>query len=182
MTTLGNRVAEYRKLGGLSAQDLADQAGAGLSRSVIANLESGRKADLPSAQVTAIAWALGISPIALLLDLGAADDPAAVDFGDGYTNRELAYWMTGDVLYGVPNEDGFVGMAQLVANRRLTSLRNLYRLNQRLAHLDRQIAHQASDEAKDVFRTEHSWVLEQIADEEQRLKGPVIGEPRGDYF
>ncbi|QPZ39522.1 helix-turn-helix domain-containing protein [Paramicrobacterium chengjingii] len=64
---IGKRLAEYRRLAGLSARELAERAGAGLSRGVIANIESGRKADLTVDQLIAVCAVLGIPPSALAL-------------------------------------------------------------------------------------------------------------------
>ena len=64
---IGKRLAEYRRLAGLSARELAERAGAGLSRGVIANIESGRKADLTVDQLIAVSAVLGIPPSALAL-------------------------------------------------------------------------------------------------------------------
>lgn len=54
----------------MSAAQLADKAGAGLTRSLIANLENGRKADLSVQQLFAIADALGVAASSLV---GAGD-------------------------------------------------------------------------------------------------------------
>lgn len=66
---LGDRLARYRKMAGMSAQDLSDNLGGELSRSVIANIESGRKTDITVDQMLAIAWVLDIPPVALALPL-----------------------------------------------------------------------------------------------------------------
>lgn len=64
---IGKRLAMYRRLAGLSARELAERAGAGLSRGVIANIESGRKGDLTVDQLIAVSAVLGIPPSALAL-------------------------------------------------------------------------------------------------------------------
>lgn len=66
---LGDRLAKYRKLSGLSAQKLADRTGCGLTRGVIANIESGRKKDITVDQLIALSSVLGIPPVALALPL-----------------------------------------------------------------------------------------------------------------
>jgi transcriptional regulator with XRE-family HTH domain len=66
---IGQRIAEYRRLAGLSARDLAEAAGMGLTRGVVANIESGRKSDISVDQLIAIAFVLGIPPVALALPL-----------------------------------------------------------------------------------------------------------------
>lgn len=68
-TTLGKQVQRYRKLAGMSGEALAEAAGEGLTRSVIANLENGRKSDVTVHQLMAISSALHVPPVALLADL-----------------------------------------------------------------------------------------------------------------
>lgn len=69
MDALKSNLARLRRSAGLSAEDLAHAAGNGLTRSVIANLENGRKSDLTVRQLTALCWALGVSPVDLLFDI-----------------------------------------------------------------------------------------------------------------
>lgn len=66
---LGKRLTKYRKLAGLSAQQLSDRVNGEISRSVIANIESGRKTDVTVDQLLALSWALDIPPVALALPL-----------------------------------------------------------------------------------------------------------------
>lgn len=66
---LGERIARYRRLAGISARELAEQAGRGLSRGIIANIESGRKTDITVDQLLAIAIVLGVPPFALALPI-----------------------------------------------------------------------------------------------------------------
>lgn len=66
---IGERIAKYRRLAGLSAQQLSDKIGGMLSRSVIANIENGRKTDLTVDQLIALSWALDVPPVALALPL-----------------------------------------------------------------------------------------------------------------
>lgn len=53
----------------LSADELAQRADHGLTRSIIANLENGRKRDVTTAQLLALAYVLHVSPVDLLFDL-----------------------------------------------------------------------------------------------------------------
>lgn len=69
VTTLGRQVAKYRREAKLSGEELAERAGVGLTRSIIANLENGRKQDVTVRQLLAIALALGVSPADLQFDL-----------------------------------------------------------------------------------------------------------------
>jgi transcriptional regulator with XRE-family HTH domain len=70
----GKRLTKYRKLAGMTAQQLSDALGGELSRSVIANIESGRKSDVTVDQLLALAWALGVPPAILALPV---EDPYA---------------------------------------------------------------------------------------------------------
>ncbi|PPH30518.1 helix-turn-helix domain-containing protein [Rathayibacter sp. AY1F9] len=76
--TIGRTVARYRKLAKLSGEALAIAAGEGLTRSIVANLENGRKRDLTVMQWIAIARVLDVPPSALLVDYETPN--AAPDF------------------------------------------------------------------------------------------------------
>lgn len=65
--TIGQRVAKYRRLQGWSAQKLADESG--LTRSVITNIENGRREDLTVNELLAISVALGMAGIAIMLPI-----------------------------------------------------------------------------------------------------------------
>ena len=66
VNAIGRRIAKYRREREMSAAELAEKAGNGLTRSTIANLENGRKADLTVQQLIAIATALDVSATSLL--------------------------------------------------------------------------------------------------------------------
>ncbi|MDE0545438.1 helix-turn-helix domain-containing protein [Microbacterium sp. C7(2022)] len=78
--TIGERIAKYRKRGGLSAEKLAERAN--LTRSVITNIETGRREDASWREIESIANALGVAPLALVLPIDRPFDPT--DF-DGWT-------------------------------------------------------------------------------------------------
>jgi transcriptional regulator with XRE-family HTH domain len=65
-SSIGLNVAKYRKVAKISAEELAVKAGRGLTRSIIANLENGRKSDLGVNQLIAVADVLGVAPDALM--------------------------------------------------------------------------------------------------------------------
>ncbi|MFE2559862.1 helix-turn-helix domain-containing protein [Streptomyces sp. NPDC059352] len=93
----------HRELRGMSAQDLADECakiGAPIQRSVIANLENGRRASVGVAEVLAFAAALRIPPITLMLPLGFEAEVEVLPgkMSDPYM---AAYWM-----FGAANLDG----------------------------------------------------------------------------
>jgi len=120
VSTVGRNVARYRKLAKISADELANRAGNGLTRSIIANLETGRKNDITVNQLVAISVAVGIPPFAFLVDLfdpsGKPDfDLAAANGGqettrDGgqflYRNFEALKWMTGQMSPGRSDRNG----------------------------------------------------------------------------
>lgn len=105
MADLGHRVAAYRKRNGWSAQRLADNTGGVVSRATIANLESGRRADIGLRQFLALCLALRVPPTALLLNL---DEPFTA-IGDVFTGAApaplgstapvglLAQWLDGRI-------------------------------------------------------------------------------------
>jgi transcriptional regulator with XRE-family HTH domain len=64
---IGPRIAAYRKREGLSAQELAEEAG--MSRSVIANIENGRRDDITVTELLVISRALRVPPVAILFDV-----------------------------------------------------------------------------------------------------------------
>lgn len=102
---IGQRVAQYRRRNGWSAQRLADNTDGLVSRSTIANLESGRRTDLGLRQFLAICLALRIPPAALLVDLHDPFSPAQVGFpGPAPASLEpaapqaaLALWLNGNL-------------------------------------------------------------------------------------
>jgi transcriptional regulator with XRE-family HTH domain len=101
---IGRRVAEYRKRNNWSAQRLADNTDGVVSRSTIANLESGRRRDLGLQQFLALCLALRVPPVALLVDL---HDPltasqvifpgtAPAPLEPSAPQAALARWLDGD--------------------------------------------------------------------------------------
>jgi len=91
----------------LSARELAEQAGYGLTRGVIANIESGRKTDITVNQLIALSVTLGVPPVVLALPI---DEPyalvamAAGDSDDGATtvHKYLRSFMAIDWFQGDP--------------------------------------------------------------------------------
>lgn len=71
VSSIGRQLARYRKAAKLSGEELAEKAGAGLTRSVIANLENGRKNDVTVTQLMALAAALHVPPALLIADVFA---------------------------------------------------------------------------------------------------------------
>ncbi|MFC7927686.1 helix-turn-helix domain-containing protein [Microbacterium laevaniformans] len=75
-TTVGARLKGYRKLAKLSAEQLADLAG--LTRSVVANIENNRRSDITVTELIALSRALDIPPLALMLPLERPFDQQVV--------------------------------------------------------------------------------------------------------
>ncbi|MFG1826744.1 helix-turn-helix domain-containing protein [Microbispora bryophytorum] len=77
---VAKRVKEFRQAHGWSAQELARRcAEAGmphLDRSIIANLESGRRAMITIDEVLTLAWVLSVPPLMMFLPLGSTDEIA----------------------------------------------------------------------------------------------------------
>lgn len=86
--TIGRTVARYRKLAKLSGEALAGFAGEGLTRSIVANLENGRKRDLTVMQWLAIARVLDVPPSALLVDYETLGSPPDFELPP----REVNVW------------------------------------------------------------------------------------------
>lgn len=95
---IGQRVAEYRKLRGITAQELSDALkplGVELKRTVIGNLESGYRRTVSVAEVLAIAYVLDVPPIALLVPLGA-DDEIEILSSTTVDTWSAARWITAE--------------------------------------------------------------------------------------
>lgn len=73
---IGRRVAAYRKAAGMTGNDLSEvlraHYGLNLSRSTIANLETGRR-PVTVAELLAFAAAVGVSPVALVVPIESED-------------------------------------------------------------------------------------------------------------
>lgn len=91
------QVRRYRKLRGLSAQQLADRCselGFPLKRSVIANFESGRRTTVTVAELIVLAKALQVAPSMLVFPLGAADTVELLP-GQRVPTWPAVQWFTG---------------------------------------------------------------------------------------
>ncbi|MHA7261898.1 helix-turn-helix domain-containing protein [Arthrobacter sp. TMN-37] len=94
----GERLSKYRKLAGLSAQQLSHRTGGEISRSVIANFESGRKTEVSVDQLIALSWALDINPVALAMPIQAPYKSLALAGDDGVlpTHQAVRWWLMDD--------------------------------------------------------------------------------------
>jgi len=89
---MGERIAAHRRRARISGEELAARAGEGLTRSMGANLENGRKLDLSVRQLVAVAAVLGVSPADLVFDL--RDPYAPVELTSGTEPRvSTAHWL-----------------------------------------------------------------------------------------
>lgn len=88
--SIGQNIARYRKAEGLSAAELADKTGEGLTRSVLANLENGRKDDVTVKQLMALANALRVPPAFLIADLFDPGSPSPYPM-PSYSVRSFDY-------------------------------------------------------------------------------------------
>ncbi|MDX2820987.1 helix-turn-helix transcriptional regulator [Streptomyces ipomoeae] len=82
---VAGEVRRRRKEMGWSAQDLADrceQLGHPIPRNVIANMESGRRANLPLVDVMVLAAALETYPVCLIFPVGYVDETQELPFQD----------------------------------------------------------------------------------------------------
>lgn len=70
---MGRRIGTYRRLKGLTAEQLASRV-EGLTRVGLSKIETGQRANVPLDLLTAIAWELAVSPLSLMYPL---DDPDA---------------------------------------------------------------------------------------------------------
>ncbi|MDQ1018320.1 helix-turn-helix domain-containing protein [Streptomyces afghaniensis] len=82
---VAGEVRRRRKEMGWSAQDLADRCeglGHPIPRNVIANMESGRRANLPLVDVMVLAAALETYPVCLIFPVGYVDETQELPFED----------------------------------------------------------------------------------------------------
>lgn len=87
--TIGQRLSKWRKEEGWSAQKLADESG--VTRSVITNIENGRRDDMSVSELMALSDALRLPPAALLFDItrpfAPSGDPDEDDSSDAPEGR-----------------------------------------------------------------------------------------------
>lgn len=97
---IAGAVRSARKESGRSAQDIADataELGYPISRSRIANLESGRKQGVDIAELMVLAAALGVPPVTLLYP-GSPDHEIEMLPGRSRTSVFALAWFAGDTV------------------------------------------------------------------------------------
>ncbi|GGU60032.1 hypothetical protein GCM10010211_26320 [Streptomyces albospinus] len=111
---LAERVAEavrrYRNERGMSAQALADacaEIGYEIPRTVIANLENGRRASVEIADLLVLAKALKVPPIALLMPVGVAGTIEVLP-GQEVSIWDAVTWFTAEVPLGDEPSEGTI--------------------------------------------------------------------------
>ncbi|MEW2622732.1 helix-turn-helix transcriptional regulator [Streptomyces sp. NPDC048106] len=99
MSTVAGEVRRRRKELGWSAQDLADKCeeiGHPIPRNVIANMESGRRSNLPLVDVIVLAEALNTPPICLVYPVGYVDDVQRLPLQHPTTSLDALRRFTGE--------------------------------------------------------------------------------------
>ncbi|WP_250402341.1 helix-turn-helix domain-containing protein [Streptomyces cellostaticus] len=99
MSTVAGEVRRRRKELGWSAQDLADKCaeiGHPIPRNVIANMESGRRSNLPLVDVIVLAEALNTPPICLVYPVGYVDDVQRLPLQHPTTSMDALRRFTGE--------------------------------------------------------------------------------------
>lgn len=91
--SVGERIAYFRKLQGMSAQKLADESG--LTRPVIVNIELGRREDIAWKELLAIAIALRVTPVALVLPIERPFERVELG-GWSTTPHAIRRWIAGE--------------------------------------------------------------------------------------
>lgn len=172
---IGERVAKYRKLAGLSARELGEKAGYGLTRGVIANIESGRKTDITVDQLIALSETLGVPPVVLALPLEKPYAFIRTTEGLSQATRKRAYyamdWFMGlRVLFpelrrdGRTHEDDEQGEASLFAE---TLIRTIGEHSKEVRHLE--LARKMLEDGKATESDVHVRELE-LKDTERTLR------------
>ncbi|MGD6753401.1 helix-turn-helix domain-containing protein [Streptomyces sp. BH105] len=98
MATVADAVRRRRKELRWSAQDLADkceEVGYPIPRNVIANMESGRRANLPLVEIMVLARALRVTPISLIYPVGYVPQVRALPYEDPRPTWDVLQWFTG---------------------------------------------------------------------------------------
>src|SRR5690349_17710062 len=99
MSTVAAEVRRRRKELGWSAKELADKCeeiGHLIPRNVIANMESGRRSNLPLVDVMVLAEALNTPPVCLLYPVGYVEDVQRLPLQDSTSALDALRWFTGE--------------------------------------------------------------------------------------
>ncbi|MFH8557261.1 helix-turn-helix domain-containing protein [Streptomyces celluloflavus] len=99
MATVAGEVRRRRKELRWSAQDLADRCeeiGYPIPRNVIANMESGRRANLPLVEIMVLAKALHMSPISLIYPVGYVTEVRQLPYEEQQSTWATLQWFVGN--------------------------------------------------------------------------------------
>lgn len=99
MATVAAEIHRRRKELGWSAQDLAEKCaeiGHSIPRNVIANMESGRRSNLPLVDVIVLAEALNAPPVCLLYPVGYVKDVQRLPLQNFTSTLNALRWFTGE--------------------------------------------------------------------------------------
>jgi transcriptional regulator with XRE-family HTH domain len=171
--SIGRRVARFRKLNGQTADELANLLGEGLTRAVIANIESGRKKDLTVSQLLDLAAKLDVPPGALLFDTTHPWAPSGVEINSPKGTRTLDNWQAIEWLSG---EEGPRGAqdgteAHKSAALVLRALKGLVRETTDRASSELTLAEIRSGKGRQPRSAEFADYLEhQIRDQTSRIR------------
>ncbi|MDF9809846.1 transcriptional regulator with XRE-family HTH domain [Aurantimicrobium minutum] len=95
-TGIGKRLANYRRLANMSAQELSSATSGRISRTVISNIENGRKADVTIDELIHLSLALGVPPVALALPIDEPFREFEITYGLCSNTAELMLWFQGN--------------------------------------------------------------------------------------
>lgn len=99
--TVGARVQRYRKLRGVTAQQVSDllmsSLGVDMKRTALGGLESGARKAVALSEVFALAYVLRVPPLLLMTPLGEREEVEAVP-GRNAGPWDVARWITGEGL------------------------------------------------------------------------------------
>ncbi|UQE74705.1 helix-turn-helix domain-containing protein [Gordonia sp. PP30] len=95
---------ERTKTSAAKLSERTAELGAPVSRSVLSDLETGRKRSLDVSELLVIAAALGVPPIFLLYP-GLSDDQIDVLPGLRSSSRDAARWFNGEAITATNNDD-----------------------------------------------------------------------------
>ena len=156
--SIGIRIAHYRRMNGVSTDDLADATSGAVSRAVIANIESGRKADVSVVQLLALAAALGVPPVALLLPLEEPEALVTVRPNDDRRAIDTLDWISGTSSEGHQTPAGKNARAILMGVRGYyRSLQQLRKAQSRSRAWDDESAAHSDAEWNALARDVMSW-------------------------
>jgi transcriptional regulator with XRE-family HTH domain len=152
VAVIAESVRHHRKLRGMSAQQLADSCSelgySGMTRSVIANLETGARDSLSVPEWLILAAGLQVPPLLLLYPLGRTEDTIEVLPGVQLSPWEgLVYAETGQHRVGQASEEKTIQLFRSHHNR----VRQWRRATAELRDIERVLA----GEARTVVKPRH---------------------------